>query len=79
MVWGEAFGSPRGHDWHRSWVSLANFWTARAALSIIDAKKPEPKELRDWSWGSVTPLGRRIIIIIIVIITITITITITNY
>ena len=48
-------GSFRVHGPHRPWVGLANFWTAWAPLSIIDAKKP--KELRDWSSGSVTPLG----------------------
>ena len=50
-------GSFRVHEWHWSWVKLANFWTAWASLSIKDAKKPEPKELRYWGWGSVTPLG----------------------
>ena len=41
----------------RTWVDLTIFLRAWAPLSIIDAKKPEPKELRDWSWGSVTPGG----------------------
>ena len=37
---------------------------AWAPLSIIDAKKPEPKELRDWSWGSVTPLGTAKLVVV---------------
>ena len=48
-------GAPKVHGKHRTSVEVTNFWTAWASLSIIDAKKPEPKELRDWSWGSVTP------------------------
>ena len=50
-------GAPKVHDRHWPQVKLTNFSMAWAPLSIIDAKKPEPKELRDWSSGSVTPLG----------------------